>query len=133
MASLIAVLGLAFCPNQTKAQEVEDVNKVYSFTSIDNPPTFPGGMDVFYKFLGDNIKYPEKAAKEKVQGNVFASFTVTKTGAIQDIKIERKLGAGTDEEAVRVLKLSPNWNPGTIEGQPVNVKYNIPIKFALVK
>ena len=61
------------------------------------------------------------------------SFIVEKDGSLTDIKIDRKLGFGTDEEAVRVLKLSEKWNPGKINGQPIRVKYNIPIAFKLNK
>jgi len=113
-----------------QAVVVED-NTVYSFVSMENPPMYPGGIEKFYKFLGDNIKYPPMAAENNIQGNVFVSFTVEKDGSLTDIKIDRKLGYGTDEEAVRVLKLSRRWNPGMQNGKPVRVKYNIPIKFSL--
>lgn len=109
---------------------VED-NTVYTFTNVEAAPMYPGGMDKFYKFLADNIKYPAMAAENNVSGNVFISFTVEKNGALTDIKVERKLGYGTDEEAVRVLKLSRKWTPGMQNGKPVRVKYNIPIKFSL--
>ncbi len=113
-----------------QAVAVED-NNVYSFVSMENPPAYPGGIEKFYKFLGDNIKYPAMAAENNIQGNVFVSFTVEKDGSLTDIKIDRKLGYGTDEEAVRVLKISRRWNPGMQNGKPVRVKYNIPIKFSL--
>lgn len=106
-------------------------NTVYSFVSMENPPSFPGGIERFYKFIDDNKKYPAMAIENNIQGNVFVSFTVEKDGSLTDIKIDRKLGHGTDEEAVRVLKLSKRWNPGMQNGKPVRVKYNIPIKFSL--
>ena len=105
--------------------------KLYNFVGMENPPTYPGGLQALYEFLGKNIKYPKEASEKNVQGNVFLSFTVGKDGSITDVKVDRKLGSGTDEEAVRVLKMSKRWNPGTQDGTPVNVKYNIPIKFAL--
>ena len=123
----ITIVGYA---TQSKSTEDGD-NTVYSFVSMETPPTYPGGMESFYKFLGQNIKYPAIAAENSIQGNVFVSFTVEKDGTLSDIKIDRKLGYGTDEEAVRVLKLSRRWNPGMIGDRPVRVKYNIPIKFAL--
>jgi protein TonB len=113
-----------------QAVVVED-NTVYSFVSMENPPMYPGGIEKFYEFLGRNIKYPSMAAENNIQGNVFVSFTVEKDGSLTDIKIDRKLGYGTDEEAVRVLKMSRRWNPGMQNGKPVRVKYNIPIKFSL--
>ena len=108
-------------------------NTVYSFVSMETPPTYPGGMASFYRFLGENIKYPTTAVENNIQGNVFLSFTVEKDGALSNIKIDRKLGYGTDEEAVRVLGLSKRWNPGMQNGKPVRVKYNLPIRFAMPK
>ncbi|MNK25850.1 Gram-negative bacterial tonB protein [compost metagenome] len=125
LVALIMLLNL----NLSKAQTIEKEEKVYSFVSMKNPPQFPGGMAKFYKFLADNIKYPEEAKKSAIQGKVFASFTIEKDGSLNDIKIVRKLGYGTDEEAVRVLKLSPKWIAGTQDGKPVRVQYNLPIGF----
>lgn len=114
-------------PTQVKTED----NTIYSFVSMETPPSYPGGIAKFYQFLGENIKYPEEAYQENIQGNVFVSFTIEKDGSISDIKIDRKLGYGTDEEAIRVLQLSKKWNPGIQKGKPVRVKYNLPIKFAL--
>ena len=113
-----------------KKEEVSD-QTVYNFVSISTPPNYPGGMYKFYEYLGKNIKYPIMAADNEVEGNVFVSFVVEKDGSLTDIKVDRKLGYGTDEEALRVLKLSKRWNPGMQNGRPVRVKYNIPIKFSL--
>lgn len=128
-SSLFAVLLLALCLNETKAQD----NKVYNFVSMKNPPTYPGGMQSLYAFIGQNIKYPEDAVNKNIQGNVFASFVVGTDGSVSDLKIERKLGGGTDEEAIRVLKLMKRWNPGKENGKPVKVAYSMPIKFTLDK
>ncbi|RZK51004.1 MAG: energy transducer TonB [Pedobacter sp.] len=130
-SSLIAVTMLGLCPKTTLAQDTED--KIYSFISMENPPTYPGGMANFYKFLSQNMKYPAEAVKNNVQGTVYISFKVEKNGAVSDIKVDRALGSGTDEEAIRVIKLAGIWNPGTVKGNPVITKYNIPVKFALNK
>jgi protein TonB len=113
-----------------QAAVVED-NTVYNFVSMENPPNYPGGMEKFYKYLGENIKYPPMAAENNVNGKVLVSFTVEKDGSLTDLKVERKLGYGTDEEAMRVLRASKRWNPGMQNGKPVRVKYNIPISFNL--
>ncbi|RZK60349.1 MAG: energy transducer TonB [Pedobacter sp.] len=113
-----------------QAQVVED-NTVYNFVSMENPPNYPGGLEKFYKYLSDNIKYPPMAAENNINGKVLVSFTVEKDGSLTDLKVERKLGYGTDEEAMRVLKASKRWNPGMQNGKPVRVKYNIPISFNL--
>lgn len=108
-------------------------DKVYDFVSIDTQPGFPGGMDHFYQYIAESIKYPKEALEKNVQGKVFLSYIIEKDGRLTDVKVERSLGSGTDEEALRVLKASPKWVPGTSGNQPVRVKYNIPITFALSK
>jgi len=107
--------------------------KVYDYVSIETQPGFPGGMQNFYAYLKSSVKYPAEAVKNNTQGKVFVSFVVEKDGKLTDIKVERKLGSGTDEEAVRVLEESPKWNPGIQDGKAVRVKYNIPISFTLNK
>lgn len=113
------------------AKVVEDNNVYGVFEALEVQPTFPGGMDKFYKYLNKSIRYPELAQQQGIQGKVFLSFIIEKNGALTDIKIERTLGYGTDEEAVRVLKGSPKWIPGVQNGKFVRVKYNIPISFAM--
>lgn len=125
-SSLLAMLLLGFCVKNATAQEDQ---KIYSFMSMETPPSYPGGMTSFYSFLNDTMKYPEEAKKRNLMGTLLVSFVVEKDGSLNDIKIDRNLGHGTDEEAVRVLKLSKRWNPGLIAGKPVRVKYNIPVRF----
>lgn len=120
-----------FAPKEKEIEGVIDDKNVYNFVTMENPPSYPGGINKFYEFLGKNIKYPPMAVENDIQGNVFVSFTVERDGTLSDIKIDRRLGFGTDEEAIRVLKLTRGWNPGTQNGKAVRVKYNIPIKFAL--
>ncbi len=113
-----------------KKEEVSD-QRIYNFVSMSSPPNYPGGVYKFYEYLSKNIKYPTMAADNEIEGNVFVSFVVEKDGSLTDIKVDRRLGYGTDEEALRVLKISKRWNPGMQNGKPVRVKYNIPIKFSL--
>ncbi|WP_316843122.1 TonB family protein [Pedobacter psychrodurus] len=116
---------------ETGAIKSENLDKVYDFVSIEKQPEFPGGIAKFYKYLGGSIKYPKMAQENNVQGKVFLSFIVEKGGTLSDVQITRGLGSGTDEEAIRVLKESPKWNPGISNGQPVRVKYNINVNFTL--
>lgn len=113
----------------SKAQTTDNEDKVYSFVSLKHPPIFPGGMTAFYKFLGKNIKYPEQAKKDNIQGTVFVSFVIEKNGTLSHIKTDRSLSAAADQEAERVLALSPKWEAGTLDGKPIRVKYNLPIRF----
>lgn len=109
-------------------------NIVYDvFNALEVQPVFPGGMEKFYAYLSKSIRYPAAAQEINLQGKVFLSFIIEKSGALTDIKVERKLGYGTDEEAVRVLKASPKWMPGIQNGRAVRVKYNIPISFSLAQ
>jgi TonB family protein len=119
----------AFVMPQKGTQMNQD--KVYDFTSVDTAPKFPGGMEKFYMYVGKTIKYPQQAVKNNVQGKVFLSFIVEKDGRLTEIHVDKPLGAGTDEEAVRVLKSSPRWSPGLKDHKPIRVKYNMPISFAL--
>ena len=104
-----------------------------NFASVEVLPEFIGGDKAFGSFIGKNIRYPEAARKENISGRVFVSFVVQKNGTLTDIKVLRGLGYGLDEEAVRVISMSPNWKPGTQNGSPVQVKYTIPIMFRLNK
>ncbi|MEJ5993527.1 energy transducer TonB [Pedobacter sp. Du54] len=107
-------------------------NTVYDQVAMETPPTYPGGIAALYKFLSSNMVYPKAAAEAKVKGTTYVTFTIEKDGSLTDIKAEgRKLGSGLDEEAIRVVKLSKKWNPGLINGMPVRVKYNIPVKFTM--
>lgn len=101
------------------------------FTVVEKHPEFPGGMKKLGEFLSQNLKYPVAAQKANIQGRVFISFIVTKEGDIADIKILKGLGLGTEEEAVRVMKLMPRWKPGRQNGHAVNVRYNLPINFQI--
>lgn len=101
------------------------------YTVTDEAPEFPGGLQSMYQFLGNNIRYPEKASKANVQGKVFLTFVVGSTGKIRDVKTLKGVGFGMDEEAERVVKAMPKWNPGRKDGKNVAVKYNLPISFQL--
>jgi len=134
--STIYVSGYSKSPSTSdngsaSAPENDSDTKVYSFVAIETQPGYPGGMIKFYEYLRSNLKYPAEAAENKVQGKVYLSFTVEKDGSLTGIKVDRKLGSGTDEEAVRVMQASPKWTPGIQGGKPVRVKYNIPISFNL--
>ncbi len=122
---ILALMGIAMFVNAVKAQ------KIYDFVSVEKQPIFPGGIAKFYEYLGKEIKYPEVAKKNKTQGKVFVSFTVEQNGKLSNVNVTKGLSAETDAEALRVLKNSPNWNPGILNGKPVRVKYNINVNFNL--
>ena len=101
------------------------------FTVVEHPPTFPGGLNKFYDFLGRNIRYPAQMKAKGVEGKVFLNFIVEANGSLSNIKVLREPGYGSGKEAARVLALSPKWKPGVQNGQKVRVSYNVPISFSL--
>ena len=95
------------------------------------PPEYVGGMDAFYKYLTDNLRYPEQAKADNIQGRVLIRFVVMDDGSIVNVEVARGIGGGCDEEAVRVVKAMPKWKPAVSDGKPVNVQYALPITFKL--
>jgi len=107
----------------------EDVNEV--FTIVEESATPQGGMQAFYEYLAQNIKYPKTARKMGVEGKVFVQFVVERDGSLTDIQVMRSLHPDCDAEAVRVLKEAPKWKPGKQRGRPVRQKMTVPINFKL--
>lgn len=103
-----------------------------TFTVVEVMPKFKGGNKAMMEFLMMNMKYPASAAKAKQQGRAIVGFVVRKDGTISDVQIKKSAGhAVLDEEAMRVVKSMPAWEPGKQKGKPVNVKYYVPITFRL--
>lgn len=101
------------------------------FVAVEQMPQFPGGDAELMKFLSKNIKYPTMAMENNIQGRVVVQFVVTKTGAIGEVKVIRSVDRDLDREAIRVCKSLPNFIPGKMNGQAVNVWYTLPVNFKL--
>jgi TonB family protein len=101
------------------------------YSKVDVVPEFSGGLNAFGRFLGRNIRYPARARENYTQGQIILSFVIEKDGGITNVKVLRGIGDGCDEEAVRVLNLSPLWKPGMLNGKIVRVAYSMPISFTL--
>ena len=108
-----------------------DANTDEVFKVVEVDPEFPGGEEALYKYLAENIKYPEKAKNNKVEGRVYITFVIEKDGTVSDAKVLRSVNEELDAEALRVINAMPKWKPGTQRGVPVRVQYNIPITFKL--
>ena len=108
---------------------------VYDFTQNApegmEAPGFPGGTEAFYKYLSENIHYPEQAKADGIQGRVVVGFIVMDDGSIVNVEVQRGIGGGCDEEAVRVVKAMPKWQPAVYNGKPCNVHYSLPVSFKL--
>lgn len=102
------------------------VGKAYSQRLT--PPEFPGGKKAFTSFLTKNLKWP-KTDDDESQGVVIISFFVEKDGRLTEIKVAKSLGAAYDEEALRVINLSPKWIPAMKNNKFIKSKYTVPIKF----
>jgi TonB family protein len=96
-------------------------------------PSFKGGVTAFGDFLNDNLIYPKEAVKLQEEGKVYLNFKIDIDGSLKDIRVARSVSFLLDKEAVRVMKLSPNWEPGMQRGRKIQVTYTIPIVFQLNK
>lgn len=101
------------------------------FIFAEEDAKFPGGKEAWTKFLTKHLKYPKQAQKANIEGRVILNFYVDREGNISNIKVIRGVGAGCDEEAVRVLSKSPKWQPGLQRGVPVKSIKQIAFVFKL--
>jgi protein TonB len=101
------------------------------FLVVEETATPQGGMQAFYEFVGKKLKYPAQARRMNIEGKVFVEFVVNRDGSIVDVKAIKGIGAGCDEEAVRVIQSAPAWKPGKQRGKPVRQRMVLPITFKL--
>jgi protein TonB len=123
---------------QTKVEEIkiapqeeekEDPDQIFLVVEETAAPT--GGMPAFYEYVGKKLKYPAQARRMGIEGKVFVEFVIERDGTITDVKAIKGIGAGCDEEAVRVLQSAPKWKPGKQRGKPVRQRMVLPIAFKL--
>lgn len=113
-------------------QDTVDISNVV-FEVVEVMPVFPGGIGALMKYLSENIKYPEEAKKENIQGRVNVAFIVNQDGSISDTRIIRGASPLLDAEALRVIGCMPKWKPGMQKGKAVRVQYTVPVMFSLKK
>ena len=113
------------------APEEEEVIEEEIFTIVEKMPEFPGGIEALFSYLGNTLKYPAMAKDAKIQGKVYVTFVVDRDGSIANVKVLRGIGGGCDEEAIKVVKGMPRWEPGRQRNKAVRVQYNLPINFIL--
>lgn len=111
---------------EEKTPEPEQV-----FTAVEQMPAFPGGDTELMKYLSSHINYPPMAMENNIQGRVIVQFVVTKTGKVGEVRVVRGVDRDLDNEAVRVVKSLPDFIPGKMNGQAVNVWYTLPVTFKL--
>lgn len=118
---------------EARSATASEVHPEPVMITFDREPQFKGGMLRFYQFLALNLRYPDRMLRYDIQGNVIIALTVEKDGSLSDIKSVKDVGYGSAEEAIRVLKKSPKWQPGYQNGETVRVRYMLPISFNLKK
>ena len=115
-----------------KAVESSDPKKVFTgkvYDLVDEMPSFPGGLEELYKWIGSNVQYPAIAIDICIQGTVIVAFIVEPDGSVSNAKLVRSVDPCIDQEALRLVGQMPKWNPGKRAGVPVRVRYCLPIKF----
>ena len=126
VALMMLVLLFSF---MTSTAQTKKNNMVYDVVEV--MPQYPGGQIAMLKYIMENIKYPEQAMKEGIQGRVAVRFIVEKDGSISDVKPILSVHPLLNKEAVRVVESMPKWTPGKQNGKPVRVRFNVPVMFKL--
>lgn len=111
--------------------EIYKVDNIEYYKIVETMPEFPGGDNELMSFLGANIKYPEACKEEGVEGTVFVSFIVSKEGKVQNVNVLQSPDDRLSESAINTINQMPDWTPGSHDGNPVNVSYNLPIRYQL--
>jgi TonB family protein len=107
------------------------IKKDRVFALVEEMPKFPGGDEAWSKYISTALKYPPEAKKKGIQGPVYIMFVIEKDGSVSEAKVLKGIGSDCDEEALRVVKESPKWEPGKHNGSPVRVQLHLPVKFTL--
>lgn len=132
---LFCLLSLITFSLACAAQEADSTknNKLKIITFMEQMPEFPGGTEKLMIFIKKELKYPQEAYKNGVQGRVYVQFIVDIDGSIIDVKVIRGVDQLLDEEAIRIIKLMPKWKPGKQNGTPVKVSMTVPVTFKIDK
>ncbi|WP_373723517.1 TonB family protein [Bacteroides heparinolyticus] len=100
-------------------------------TVVEQMPAYPGGMAALMEYFKENMRYPASAKERGLQGRVTVQFVVDKDGSIKEPKVIRSIDQELDEEALRLVKSMSKWEPGRQNGEPVAVKFAVPVPFKL--
>ena len=114
---------------ETAAPAPTPTDSVYEVAEV--MPEFPGGTQALFKFISENLEYPQHAIDGQSEGRVVVQFVVDKTGKVGNIQVVRSIDKLLDQAAIDVVRALPAWKPGMQNGQPVNVRYTLPVSFKL--
>jgi protein TonB len=126
---LLLLLLPAACLAQTDSLPVAPPETETIWMVVEEMPQFPGGRPALEKYLHENLRYPGEARQAGVKGTVYIGFVVCRDGSICNPQVMRGIGYGCDQEALRLIREMPRWLPGKQRGQPVLVRYSLPIRF----
>jgi len=118
-------------PVEEIVQEEEKPEEPEIFFIVEEMPQFPGGETALRKYIAENVRYPEMAKENDIQGTVYVRFVVDEKGKVTNVELLRGVDPLLDKEALRVVSSLPNWKPGKQRGKAVKVSHSVPIKFAL--
>ena len=117
---------------EEEEEEEEEDPETLPFNALDVKPTFQGGdANAFSIWVNSQLRYPENAKRNGIQGRVTLEFTIDTKGRVTDVKVLRGVHKLLDKEAVRVVSKSPRWTPGYVNQKPVRVTYTFPVIFQL--
>ena len=130
MKRLISLSAIIFCSIFTiSAQENNTNDSVYSF--VDKQAEFTGGEKELVRWVNQHINYPFFAMENGIQGKVLVKFTIEKDGSISDITVVKSVHKSLDDEAIRLVKLMPKWQPATNNEEVVRSNFTMPFTFVL--
>ena len=130
---ILCLLPMFAVSQEPAKKESERVKSGFGVSIVQVQPEYPGGPDSLQSFLKSKMTYPSQAKLNHIQGRVYAGFMVDRTGKIKDIKILSGVNEELDNEAMRVLRMMPEWKPGSAGGAAVDVQYILPVDFILPK
>lgn len=131
MKKIIFTIWAIMAPLSINAQSEETPVEEAIYDAVEEMPQFPGGPSALFEYLSTNIQYPNDAYENGIQGRVIVTFIVEKDGSISNTKVSKTVNPSLDEEAQRLVKSMPHWIPGKQHGEPVRVKYTVPVTFRL--
>ena len=116
---------------EKKVEVIEQSESDEVFEVVDKMPSFPGGQGAMFEYISRNLKYPEIAVANGVQGRVIVTFIVKKDGSLSYVRVVKSVDPALDKEALRLIKSMPKWSPGINKGKYVNVTIKVPVTFRL--
>ncbi len=119
--------GIVFAITDVEEEEIQEEEEIFNFVEVE--PQFVGGPVALHDFIQENLDIYSIPEKERENGNVYIQFVVRKDGTLSDIKVIKGVNNDMNQEAIRIIKMMPDWNPGKQAGQVVNCRFTVPVHF----